>query len=139
MDFSLKHLAAATLMVASLSAVTAPAFANITPQQSATILKTFNDASIKDFRTFLGSLATSELGKTADLRIVLARLAKAAAAAIAAALARTATAILRGIGEMAAVLPVVAALLMRLTVSPASPMTGTTGSSRRRMPRNIAM
>nr|WP_315492866.1 dipeptidase [uncultured Pseudomonas sp.] len=67
MDFSLKHLAAATLMVASLSAVTAPAFANITPQQSATILKTFNDASIKDFRTFLGSLATSELGKTADL------------------------------------------------------------------------
>ncbi|MFO2464231.1 dipeptidase [Pseudomonas sp. 15FMM2] len=67
MDFSLKHLAAATLMVASLSAFTAPAFANITPQQSATILKTFDDASVKDFRAFLANLAKSDVAKTAGL------------------------------------------------------------------------
>ncbi|WP_256831551.1 dipeptidase [Pseudomonas sp. Pse1] len=68
MDFSLKHLAATTLMLASLAAVTTPAQANITPQQSAAILKTFNDPSVKDFREFLGSLAKSDLSKTDDLR-----------------------------------------------------------------------
>ena len=68
MDFSLKHLAATTLMLASLAAVTTPAQANITPQQSAAILKTFNDPSVKDFRDFLGSLAKSDLSKTDDLR-----------------------------------------------------------------------
>ncbi|KAA0975091.1 dipeptidase [Pseudomonas sp. ANT_H12B] len=67
MDFSLKHLAASTLILASLSSVTLPAQANITPQQSATILKTFSDASVTDFRQFLGSLAKSDLGKTNDL------------------------------------------------------------------------
>ncbi|SDU87155.1 dipeptidase [Pseudomonas mucidolens] len=67
MDFSLKHLAAATLMVAGLSSFATPTFANITPQQSASILKTFDEASDKDFRTFLGSLAKSDAAKTANL------------------------------------------------------------------------
>lgn len=67
MDFSLKHLAATTLMLASLSAFTTSAHANITPLQSATILKTFSDASVTDFRQFLGSLAKSDLAKTSDL------------------------------------------------------------------------
>src|SRR5689334_13522121 len=67
MDFSLKHLAATTLMLASLSSFTTSAHANITPQQSATILKTFSDASVTDFRQFLASLAKSELAKTGNL------------------------------------------------------------------------
>ncbi|MFJ3372945.1 dipeptidase [Pseudomonas sp. NPDC086251] len=67
MDFSLKHLAATTLMLASLSSFTTAAHANITPQQSAIILKTFNDASVTDFRQFLGSLAKSDLAKTDNL------------------------------------------------------------------------
>ncbi len=67
MDFSLKHLAATTLMLASLSSFTTLAHANITPQQSATILKTFSDASVMDFRQFLGSLAKSDLAKTDGL------------------------------------------------------------------------
>ncbi|MET0849072.1 MAG: dipeptidase [Pseudomonas sp.] len=67
MNFSLKHLAASTLILASLSSFTLTAQANITPQQSAAILKTFSDASVSDFRQFLGSLAKSELGKTANL------------------------------------------------------------------------
>jgi predicted dipeptidase len=67
MNFSLKHLAASTLILASLSSFTLTAHANITPQQSAAILKTFSDASVTDFRQFLGSLAKSELGKTDDL------------------------------------------------------------------------
>ncbi|MGY2441788.1 dipeptidase [Pseudomonas sp. SDO52101_S400] len=68
MDFSLKQLAASTLILASLSSVTLPAHANITPQQSATILKTFSDAKVSDFRQFLGDLAKSDLSKTDDLR-----------------------------------------------------------------------
>ncbi|MFV0933832.1 dipeptidase [Pseudomonas jessenii] len=67
MDFSLKHLAATTLMLASLSSFTTAAHANITPQQNAIILKTFSDASVKDFRQFLGSLAKSDIAKTDDL------------------------------------------------------------------------
>ncbi|WP_207865559.1 dipeptidase [Pseudomonas sp. 58(2021)] len=68
MDFSLKQLAASTLILASLSCVTLPAHANITPQQSATILKTFSDTKVSDFRHFLGELAKSDLSKTDDLR-----------------------------------------------------------------------
>ncbi|MGE1175645.1 dipeptidase [Pseudomonas sp. BW7P1] len=68
MDFSLKQLAASTLILASLSSVTLPAHANITPQQSATILKSFSDAKVSDFRQFLGELAKSDLSKTDDLR-----------------------------------------------------------------------
>lgn len=67
MDFSLKHLAATTLMLASLSSFSTAAHANITPQQNAIILKTFSDASVKDFRQFLGSLAKSDFAKTDDL------------------------------------------------------------------------
>ena len=67
MDFSLKQLAAATLMMASLTAFTAPALANITPQQSEIILKSFSDKSVTDFRQFLSSLAKSDLAKTDEL------------------------------------------------------------------------
>ncbi|MFK8328716.1 dipeptidase [Pseudomonas sp. BJa5] len=66
MDFSLKHLAT-TLMLASLTAFTCQAQANITPQQSAAILKTFGNAQVKDFRQFLGALAESDLGKADKL------------------------------------------------------------------------
>ena len=68
MDFSLKQLAASTLILASLSSVTLPAQANLTEQQSATILKTFNEAKVSDFRVFLGDLAKNDLSKTDDLR-----------------------------------------------------------------------
>ncbi|MDD0977517.1 dipeptidase [Pseudomonas fontis] len=67
MDFSLKQLAAATLMTAGLAAFTLPAQANITPQQSAAILKTFDNASVKDFRQFLASLAKTDLAKADNL------------------------------------------------------------------------
>ncbi len=67
MDFSLKHLAATTLMIASLSSFTPSAFANITAQQSAAILKTFNETSVTDFREFLGRLAQSDVAKSGDL------------------------------------------------------------------------
>ncbi|KAA0980788.1 dipeptidase [Pseudomonas sp. ANT_J28] len=67
MNFSLKHLAASTLILASLSSFTLTAHANINPQQSAAILKTFSDESVTDFRQFLGGLAKSDLGKTDDL------------------------------------------------------------------------
>lgn len=67
MNFSFKHLAASTLMVASLSSLTLTAHANITPQQNAAILKTFSDTSVTDFRQFLGGLAKSDLANTSDL------------------------------------------------------------------------
>ncbi|MDI3271451.1 dipeptidase [Pseudomonas sp. AL03] len=67
MNFSLKHLAASTLILASFSSFTLTAHANITPQQSTIILKTFSDASVTDFRQFLGGLAKSDLAKTDDL------------------------------------------------------------------------
>lgn len=67
MDFSLKQLAAATLMLASLSAFTASAHATITPQQSGLILKTFSDQKVTDFRQFLASLAKSDLARTDNL------------------------------------------------------------------------
>ena len=67
MDFSLKQLAAATLMLASLSAFTTSAHATITPQQSGIILKTFSDQKVTDFRQFLASLAKSDLARTDNL------------------------------------------------------------------------
>ncbi|RON63582.1 dipeptidase [Pseudomonas fluorescens] len=67
MDFSLKRLAAASLVLASLSAIALPVQANITAQQSAAILKTFNDATVTDFHQFLGSVGKSELSKTDNL------------------------------------------------------------------------
>lgn len=67
MDFSLKQLAVATLMAASLSVFTTQAQANLTPQQNAVILKTFSDASVKDFRQFLASLAKNDVAKSDNL------------------------------------------------------------------------
>lgn len=67
MNFPFKKLAATTLMLAGLSAFIAPAQANITPQQSAEILKTFKAESTTDFRQFLGSVAKSDLTKTASI------------------------------------------------------------------------
>ena len=67
MDFSLKHLAVASLMLSSLATVTTPAFANITAQQGSAIVKTFARTSVKDFRQFLGEVAKSDLAKTANL------------------------------------------------------------------------
>jgi predicted dipeptidase len=67
MDFSLKKLAAATLVFASLFAFTAPASANISAQQSAQILSILDDASVSDFREFLSRVAKSDVAKTADL------------------------------------------------------------------------
>ncbi|MBP3363444.1 MAG: dipeptidase, partial [Pseudomonas sp.] len=67
MDFSLKQLAAATLMMASLAAFSTAAHATITPQQSAVILKTFSDTHVTDFRQFLGALAKSELAQKDNL------------------------------------------------------------------------
>ncbi len=67
MHFPLKQLAAATLFAASLSAIATPAFATVTPEQSAAILKHFNETSVTDFRGFLGALNKSDLGKTTDV------------------------------------------------------------------------
>ena len=67
MHFPLKQLAAATLFAASLSAIASPAFANITPDQSTAILKSFNETSVTDFRGFLSALAKGDLGKTSDV------------------------------------------------------------------------
>lgn len=66
MYFPLKQLAVATLFAAGLSAVATPAFANISADQSTAILKQFNETSVTDFRSFLGTLAQGELGKAAD-------------------------------------------------------------------------
>jgi predicted dipeptidase len=67
MNFPFKQLAATTLMLAGLAVFTAPAQANITPQQSAEILKSFSADKATDFRQFLGSLGKSDLAKTADI------------------------------------------------------------------------
>ncbi|NUT84323.1 dipeptidase [Pseudomonas brassicacearum] len=67
MDFSLKHLAVTTLLLSSLASITTPAFANITAQQGAAIVKTFSNISVTDFRQFLAEVAKSDLGKTANL------------------------------------------------------------------------
>ncbi|MCG6576139.1 dipeptidase [Pseudomonas sp. AF32] len=67
MDFSLKHLAVTSLLLSSLTSITTPAFANITAQQSAAIVKTFSDRSVTDFRQFLTSVGKSDVAKTASL------------------------------------------------------------------------
>ncbi|SDQ36230.1 dipeptidase, putative [Pseudomonas grimontii] len=67
MHFRLKHLTAATLFAVGLSVITTPAFANITPEQSTAILKSFSETSVTDFRGFLGTLAKGELGKADDV------------------------------------------------------------------------
>ena len=67
MDFSLKHLAVTTLILSSLASITPPAFANISAQQSAAIVKTFTETSATDFRQFLASVAKSDVAKPANL------------------------------------------------------------------------
>ncbi|RMN10105.1 Dipeptidase [Pseudomonas syringae pv. coriandricola] len=67
MNFALKKLAAATLMLASLSTFASAAHANITEQQSAAILKTSSDASLTDFRQFLSGLSKSDVARSANL------------------------------------------------------------------------
>ena len=66
MNFSLKQLAVTTLVLSSLAS-TAPAFANLTAQQNATLVKSFTDTSVTDFRQFLAGVAKSEPGKAANL------------------------------------------------------------------------
>ncbi|WKV98547.1 dipeptidase [Pseudomonas sp. H22_DOA] len=67
MNFPFKKLAATTLMLAGLSAFIAPAQANITAQQSTEIIKHFSADTTTGFRQFLGSLAKSDLAKTANI------------------------------------------------------------------------
>jgi len=67
MNVPFKKLAATTLMLAGLAVFTAPAQANITPQQSAEILKTYNAASVTDFHQFLNELSKSDLAKKAEI------------------------------------------------------------------------
>lgn len=67
MNVPFKKLAATTLMLAGLAVFTAPAQANITPQQSAEILKTYNAASVTDFHQFLNELGKSDLAKKAEI------------------------------------------------------------------------
>ncbi|MHC8305787.1 dipeptidase [Pseudomonas sp. PB3P13] len=67
MHFSLKHLAATTLLLTSLCGFTTAAHANLTPLQSADILKTFDESSVTDFRQFLTSLTKTDLAKTHDI------------------------------------------------------------------------
>lgn len=63
----LKKLTAATLLLASLGLFANQAQANLTPQQSAAILKAYDNSDPADFRRFLGQLASSELAKADNL------------------------------------------------------------------------
>ncbi|MBC3362827.1 dipeptidase [Pseudomonas sp. SWRI154] len=67
MNLPFKRLAVASLILSSLSAFSMPANANISAQQSATLVKTFADTSVSDFRQFLTSVAKSDLAKSANL------------------------------------------------------------------------
>ncbi|ANY90545.1 MULTISPECIES: dipeptidase [Pseudomonas] len=68
---TLKKLTTATLLLASLGLFANQAQANLTPQQSAAILKTYNGSDPADFRHFLRKLAGSDLAKADDLRATL--------------------------------------------------------------------
>ncbi|MGY2292792.1 dipeptidase [Pseudomonas sp. SDO528_S397] len=67
MDFSLKQLAAATLVLASLASFTPSALANITPQQSTAILESFSEQPVTDFRQFLANLTHGKLALGKDV------------------------------------------------------------------------
>lgn len=67
MHFPLKQLVAASLFAATLTAVSSPAFANITAEQSTAILKHFSETPVSDFRGFLATLGKGDLGKTTDV------------------------------------------------------------------------
>ncbi|KPW59688.1 Dipeptidase [Pseudomonas syringae pv. berberidis] len=67
MNFALKKLAAATLLLTSLSAVTTSAYANLDAQQSAVIVKTFSGTSLTDFRQFLASVNKNDIARSANI------------------------------------------------------------------------
>ncbi|MCL6702105.1 dipeptidase [Pseudomonas sp. T1.Ur] len=67
MNFPFKRLAIATLVLSALSSLPLSANANITAQQSATLVTSFADTSVSDFRQFLATVAKSDLAKTANL------------------------------------------------------------------------
>ena len=67
MHFPLKQLVAASLFAATLTAVSTPAFANITAEQSTAILKHFGETPVSDFRGIIATMGKGDLGKTADV------------------------------------------------------------------------
>ncbi|MBF8724210.1 dipeptidase [Pseudomonas guariconensis] len=64
---TLKKLTTATLLLASLGLFAGHAQANLTPQQSAAILKAYDGSDPAGFRQFLGKLAESDLAKADNL------------------------------------------------------------------------
>ncbi|EKT4465438.1 dipeptidase [Pseudomonas putida] len=64
---TLKKLTTATLLLASLGLFAGQAQANLTPQQSAAILKAYDGSDPAGFRQFLGKLADSDLAKADNL------------------------------------------------------------------------
>ncbi|MCO7620900.1 dipeptidase [Pseudomonas guariconensis] len=68
---TLKKLTIATLLLASLGLFANQAQANLTPQQSAAILKTYDGSDPTDFRHFLSKLASSNLAKADTLNETL--------------------------------------------------------------------
>ncbi|NIF26433.1 dipeptidase [Pantoea sp. Tr-811] len=67
----LHKLTAATLLLASIGLFTQPAQANLTPQQSAAIVKAFDGSDPADFKQFLGKLKASEQAKADNLGATL--------------------------------------------------------------------
>lgn len=68
---TLKKLTIATLLLASLGLFANQAQANLTPQQSAAILKTYDGSDPTDFHHFLSKLASSNLAKADALNETL--------------------------------------------------------------------
>ncbi|MEB3901304.1 dipeptidase [Pseudomonas putida] len=64
---TLKKLTTATLLLASLGLFAGQAQANLTPQQSAAILKAYDGSDPAGFRQFLGKLADSDLAQADNL------------------------------------------------------------------------
>ncbi|HGY9623990.1 TPA: dipeptidase [Pseudomonas putida] len=64
---TLKKLTTATLLLASLGLFAGQAQANLTPQQSAAILKAYDGSDPAGFRQFLGKLADSDLDQADNL------------------------------------------------------------------------
>ncbi|AIZ34670.1 dipeptidase [Pseudomonas parafulva] len=67
----LPKFSAASLLLASLALLSVPAHANLSPQQSAAILKAYDGSEPADFKQFIGQLATHELAKTDGLEQTL--------------------------------------------------------------------
>lgn len=60
-------LSAVSLLLASVAMFSIPAQANLSQQQSAAIIKAYDDSDPTDFKQFLGKLAGSDLAKAAKL------------------------------------------------------------------------